>query len=322
MEEGESPNSETEKKSFFQRTRHWLKKETTQLWEMTKRAFRDHSKTTWIWIGLFFMVIAATIGLYILQIYDKEWLFDKVIHWVVIPINKIGFWGHLIFFAVMGIQAVFLPIPSEAILLSAGLIWGWWGLIDGIIGSMLAGVVTYYMVLKGGRPLAEKFAGKEAIGILDHFIDKYGAWSIFILRAFPFMAFDAVSFASGLTKIKTRTYLIATFFGSIFRCIFYIALGGYFLPAGNINWYLDPTFPERLIQLRIDIKDGAQPFNIMALLVVVIGVVFIALYQFVLMPYLKKRVEKDKKISTQIQEEQKEDNHNIEHKENLSETST
>ncbi|MHA1111837.1 MAG: TVP38/TMEM64 family protein [Promethearchaeota archaeon] len=324
MDEDQFQNQESSKEPFFQRAWHWTKKETAQLWEMTKRAFRDHSKTTWIWIGIFFAVLAFTVVLWAIQIYNPEWLFDKVIHWVVIPINKIGFWGHVIFFIVMGLQAVLLPIPSEAILLSSGLIWGWWGLIDGIIGSMFAGIITYYMVLKGGRPLAEKFAGKDAIDILDHFIVKYGAWSIFVLRAFPFMAFDPVSFAAGLTKIKTRTYLVATFFGSIFRCVFYIALGDYFLPSGDINWYIDPVYPERLLILRNDIKDGAGPFNVMSISIVLIGVAFIALYQFVLMPYLKKKVkkEKDAKSKSIIHMEQRKEKNNIEHKSNPSETST
>ena len=77
-----------------------------------------------------------------------------------------------------------------------------------------------------------------------------------------------------------------------------------------------------MIQLRIDIKDGAQPFNIMALMVVILGVVFIALYQFVLMPYLKKRVERETKITSQIHKVQKKEKHDIEHKENPSETTT
>jgi uncharacterized membrane protein YdjX (TVP38/TMEM64 family) len=272
-----------------------------------------------MWIGIFFAVLLITIGLYIIQLYDKKWLFDKVVYWVVIPINEIGFWGHLIFFIVMGIQAVFLPIPSEVILLSSGLIWGWWGMIDGIIGSMFAGIITYYMVLKGGRPLAEKFAGKDAVDILDHFIDKYGAWTIFFLRAFPFMAFDAVSFAAGLTKVKTRTYLIATFLGSIFRCIFYIALGGYFLPQGDISWYL---LPENIGLLEADIEKYSQPFNIMSLSIVVIGVIFIALYQFVLMPYLKKKVEKSKKSTLVIEEDEIKEKRDTEYKPNPSESST
>jgi uncharacterized membrane protein YdjX (TVP38/TMEM64 family) len=309
MEEGKQQSEETEKEPFFQRIWQGTKKLVNQLWEMTKRAFRDHSRTTWIWIGIFIVVIAATVALYVIQIYDPDLLFRIIVTYVVKPIYEIGFWGHLIFFLIMGIQAILLPIPSEAVLLSAGMIWGWWGLIDGIIGSMLAGIITYFMVAKGGRPLAEKFTGPEAIEILDRFIDKYGAWAIIILRAFPFMAFDPVSFAAGLTKIKTKTYLLATFVGSIVRVIFYIALGDFFLPGGNIQDYIDDP-----VAMEQTIKDNSKIFNIMSLVIVLLGVGFLALYQFWLMPYLQKKGEKEKNSKMVIVTKEKKESKEIEHK--------
>jgi uncharacterized membrane protein YdjX (TVP38/TMEM64 family) len=309
MEEGEANPPTTEKEPFFQRFWKGTTKFTKQLLEMIKRSFRDHSKTTWIWIGIFILVIAATIVLYVIQIYDPDLLFRFIVTYVVKPIYQIGFWGHLIFFLVMGIQAILLPIPSEAVLLSAGMIWGWKGIFDGIIGSMFAGIITYYMVLKGGRPLAEKFAGKEAIDILDRFIDKYGAWAIFLLRAFPFMAFDPVSFAAGLTKIKPKIYLLATFFGSIIRVLFYVFLGGIFLPLGDIGWYIDNP-----IEMEHAIQDGSRPFNIMSISIILIAVVFFALYQFVLMPYLQKKGEKKKHPNTIIISGKEENNQSTDFK--------
>ena len=65
--------------------------------------------------------------------------------------------------------------------------------------------------MKGGRPLAEKFVGAENLDIVDQYIEKYGGKVIFAARAFPFMAFDPVSYASGLVKIKTRTYIFIAF---------------------------------------------------------------------------------------------------------------
>lgn len=315
MEEGEINSQKTEKKPFFPRLWNGIKKLTIQLWEMIKRSFRDHSRTTWIWICIFIIVLAATAFLWILQIYNPDLLFRFIVTYVVKPVYELKFWGHAIFFVIMGIQAILLPIPSEAVLLSAGMIWGWVGIIDGIIGSMFAGIITYYMVLKGGRPLAEKFAGQEAIDILDRVIDKYGGWAIFILRAFPFMAFDPVSFAAGLTKIKTKTYLLATFIGSIIRVIFYIALGEiWFLPDGTIQHYIDNP-----IEMELAIQEGSRPFNIMSISIILIGVAFLAIYQFVLMPYLQRKGEKEKKSKTIIINDEKTEKYTLEHKTDHSE---
>ncbi|TFG20894.1 MAG: TVP38/TMEM64 family protein [Promethearchaeota archaeon] len=308
MEERGPQSQETEKKPLFQRLWIGTKKFILQLWEMIKRSFRDHSKKTWIWIGIFIAVIAATVALFIIQIYDPDLLFRFIVTCVVKPIYEIGFWGHLIFFLVMGVQAILLPIPSEAVLLSAGMIWGWWGLLDGIIGSMFAGIITYYMVLKGGRPLAEKFAGTEAIEVLDRFIDKYGVWAIIILRAFPFMAFDPVSFAAGLTKVKTKTYIVATFLGSVVRVIFYVALGEYFLPLRDFQHYIDNP-----IEMELAIQEHSRIFNIMSLVIVLLGVGFLALYQFWLMPYLQKKGKQKKNQTQSLSLEKKKEANEIDH---------
>ncbi len=52
----------------------------------------------------------------------------------------LGFWGIFLFIGIMAIQGLIIPIPSEIVLLSTGMIWGiLWGGIMGIIGSMAAG---------------------------------------------------------------------------------------------------------------------------------------------------------------------------------------
>ncbi len=318
MEERGSQSQETEKKSFFQRLWQGTKKLAKQFWEMTKRAFRDHSKTTWIWIGIFIAVLVCTAALLIIQIYDNEWLFRIVVLYFVKPIYEINIWGVLLFMVIMAIQAVLLPIPSEAVLLSAGMIWGfWWGTLFGIIGSMIAGFITYQLVLKGGRPLAEKFVGPEAVEILDRFIGKHGAWAIIILRAFPFMAFDPVSFAAGLTKVKNWVYYMATFIGSIIRCIFYAWLGTIFFDQ-PISYYLDPA---HVHEMELAIENRATLFNWLSFGVILVAVIFFALYQFVLMPYLKKKGKMDGNNKTEIITEQDHETHDIEHKPDTSTTS-
>jgi len=48
------------------------------------------------------------------------------------------------------------------------------------------------------------------------------------------------------------------------------------------------------------IQHGARPFNIMSISIILIGVTFLALYQFALMPYLQKKGLQEKKHKTQI----------------------
>jgi len=117
-----------------------------KLKDLITRTFKGHSKKTWIWITIFLIITAITVFLFYLQFQDETFLFGIVINYFAIPVLEMGVWGFLIFIIFMGIQGVLLPIPSELVLLSSGLIWGvLTGGILGIIGSMFAGALTYYI---------------------------------------------------------------------------------------------------------------------------------------------------------------------------------
>lgn len=271
-----------------------------KLKDLITRTFKGHSKKTWIWITIFLIITVITVVLFYLQFQDETFLFGIVINYFAIPVLEMGWWGFLVFFIFMGIQGVLLPIPSELVLLSSGLIWGvFTGGILGIIGSMFAGTLTYYISMKGGRPLAEKFVGAENLNIVDQYIEKYGGKVIFAARAFPFMAFDPVSYASGLVKIKTRTYMIATFLGSVIRCFIYSALGSALITDGRDLKYF--TLPENRHELDGFISENAAFFNTMFMVIVIVVVVFFLLYQYVLIPLLKRKqkiIDKDQKQTT------------------------
>ncbi|MFX1286179.1 MAG: TVP38/TMEM64 family protein [Promethearchaeota archaeon] len=282
MDHKESSISEGEKtgtKSMVVKLLNWLQK-------AIKRTFSGHSRSTWVWIILFIIIFIVSVIILILQYQDDTWLFSIVVRWFIVPIVDLKEWGWLIFILFMGIQGILVPIPSELVLLSSGLIWGLiGGTILGIIGSMAAGILTYYIAVLGGRPMMERFLGQENLDVLDFYIGKYGTAAILVARAFPFMAFDPISYAAGFLKIEFRSYCIATLIGSVIRCVFYAWLGSLLIQGGNsvedvIN---DP------IAMQTFIDAGSTQFNILlAIIVVILGSAYL-FYQFILMPYLRKK---------------------------------
>ncbi|MFX0085270.1 MAG: VTT domain-containing protein, partial [Candidatus Hodarchaeota archaeon] len=112
---------------------------------------------------------------------------------------------------------------------------------------------------------------------------RYGAGAIIAARAFPFMSFDPISYASGFLKIKFRTYFIATLIGSITRCVFYAWLGSTLNPGDIQNFIDNPA------TLNAFIKNYSTQFNlVLTIIILVLGVAYL-FYQFILMPYLKKK---------------------------------
>jgi uncharacterized membrane protein YdjX (TVP38/TMEM64 family) len=154
-----------------------------------------------------------------------------------------GFWAVFVFLGLMVMQSLIAPIPSELVLLSGAMIFGFWGgTFLGLIGSMLSASITYYISNKGGRTILDATGEKmgivnKTILIMDEWIESWGIWAIIVGRAVPFIMFDPISYAAGLSKIKAKPYYIATFIGSIPRGFFFSYLGVQLLggrPASEI----------------------------------------------------------------------------------------
>ena len=155
----------------------------------------------------------------------------------------------------------------------------------GVIGSMAAALLCFYVSKRGGRPLVKKFVGENAIDMADDLIQKYGIKIIIISRFIPFISFDVISYASGLVDLDVKKYSIGTLIGSIFRAFFYSiwgALLGFSPPIDTTD-----------VQL---IESQAGIFNVVLLIVLVVLVgMFLAYY--LLSKYYEKKKQERKDLS-------------------------
>jgi uncharacterized membrane protein YdjX (TVP38/TMEM64 family) len=247
--------------------------------------FSDWTWKTWIFVIAFVFVIIFAIVLIVVNIFNPDFLYGLIINYFVIPVLNIGEFGWFLFLAFMLIQSIAMPIPSEVVLLSSGMIWSFYGgFVLGFIGSVLSGTMAYFIARKGGTPIVEKFIGRENIETLDIYIKKYGGLAIFIARAFPFMAYDPISYISGMIKVEKKVYFIATTVGSIIRAAFYAFLGNSIVGSYNLV-----ELAENPTELEAVIANGAAQFNSVIMVVFGLMAVFAVVYQFVLMPFLKRK---------------------------------
>ncbi|MFX1377689.1 MAG: TVP38/TMEM64 family protein [Promethearchaeota archaeon] len=239
--------------------------------------FSHYDTKTLLYIILFVILIVLSLGLFIYNyFFDPTFLYTIVVNLFVNPIQALGFLGIFFFIGIMALQGLIVPLPSEIVLLATGMIWGLFlGGFMGIIGSLAAGVLCFYVSKKGGRPLAEKFVGKKAINMADAFIEKYGIWAILISRVLPFIAFDPISYTSGLVGMDVKKYTLGTLIGAIPRAFFFAWLGSLF--------GVDPNNP--------NIEAQSALFNIILLIIVgVLAIIFIAYYLFARFYEKKKSV--------------------------------
>ena len=216
----------------------------------------------------------------------KTFLLELIVNWFVNPIFLLGFIGILLFIVIMAIQGLLIPIPSEVILIATGMIWGLVvGGIMGIIGSMAAALLCFFVSKKGGRPLAEKFVGKNAINMADTFIQKYGMGAIIIARFLPFLAFDPISYASGLVNMDIKKYSLGTLIGSIPRAFFYSWLGSSLIESQGLK---PPIYLDDLVGQEIELL--STNFNNILLIVLIILVVMFIVYYLISKFYEKKKI--------------------------------
>jgi len=263
----ESISADEENQTFSKKLKKYLKNLTD---------FSQYSAKTILYIIIFVvLIIASLILLYIIFFVDETFLYRFVIEFFVNPVYNLGIFGIFLFVLIMAIQGLIVPLPSEIVLLGTGMIWGWfYGGIMGIIGSMVAGLLCYYISQRGGRPLAEKFVGEKAIEIADKFIKKHGTKAIIITRFIPVIPFDVISYTAGLVDIDVKKYSIGTLIGSIFRAFFYSTLGSLLFMNYGLSLPLDfDTLPLNVILIQ------SNYFNsILVIILASLAIMFVLYY--------------------------------------------
>lgn len=277
MAQNNSDEQTGEKKSFSVKLKKYIK----NLFD-----FSNYDAKTIVYVIIFIvLIVASLVLLYIIFFVDNTILYRFVVVFFVNPVYNLGAIGIFLFIAIMGVQGLLVPLPSEIVLLATGMIWGWGlGGLMGVIGSMAAGILCYYVSKKGGRPLAEKFVGEKAIDIADDFIRKHGIKAIIITRFIPFIPFDVISYTSGLVDIDVKTYSVGTLIGSIFRAFFYATLGWLLFMRFNLTLPLDfDTLPLNVIIAQ------SNYFNTILLIILAALGLMIILYYLLIKKLEKKR---------------------------------
>ena len=142
-------------------------------------------------------------------------------------ILSFGIWAPIISFLLMLLQSVAAPLPAFLITFANAALFGWvWGAILSWSSAMAGAALCFFIAKFLGRDVVEKLTSKMAINSIDEFFDKYGKYTILVCRLLPFMSFDIVSYAAGLTSMKFMPFFIATGIGQLPATIVYSYVGG------------------------------------------------------------------------------------------------
>lgn len=138
-----------------------------------------------------------------------------------------GHYAMAVSFMLMVFQSIAAPLPAFLITFANANLFGWKaGALLSWSSAMAGAAVCFYIARILGRDFVEKLTSKTGLKQIDDFFAKYGRQSILIARLLPFISFDIVSYAAGLTSMNFLSFFIATGIGQLPATIVYSYVGG------------------------------------------------------------------------------------------------
>src|SRR5918993_1161713 len=141
-------------------------------------------------------------------------------------ILSFGLWAPVASCFLMVLQALVAPVPSFLITFANGLAFGvFWGWMLSLFGHVLAAAVCFGVSRALGRGPVEVLVGKTGLESADRWFERWGTYAVFAGRLLPGVAFDAISYAAGLTRMRFGGFVLATTLGIIPQTFLYSYLG-------------------------------------------------------------------------------------------------
>tara|TARA_R110000868_G_scaffold107438_1_gene293976 strand:- start:1245 stop:1889 length:645 start_codon:yes stop_codon:yes gene_type:complete len=163
------------------------------------------------------LALVVAVFIYVSQTGSLDRVLDKEL--LVRSIESLGAFGPLLVIALMTLAIVMSPIPSAPIALAAGAAYGHlWGAVYVAAGSLSGALIAFGIARFLGREFVEaKLKNSSAAGYLDRYFKSQNALTatVFATRLMPFLSFDVISYAAGLTPLATWRFAVATVAGIV-----------------------------------------------------------------------------------------------------------
>lgn len=145
--------------------------------------------------------------------------------------------------------------PDSIIAIAGGLIFGIVrGYIYTAIGAILGATLSFYISRKLGRNFVKKLT-KERLDNVEEMINSNGFFIIFMLRLIPLFPFDIISYGAGLTSVKYKDFIMATFLGTIPGILVFTNIGAQSVNMGSTSFYISIGALVLLFMISIVLKN-------------------------------------------------------------------
>lgn len=154
-------------------------------------------------------------------------------------LRSFGVWTPLASLGLMVLQSVVAPLPGSLIAAANGVVFGiWWGTLLSWLGGLLGGSLSFAIARCFGRGVVARFVAKGQLERADRLSATDGFWLVLVARLIPLISFDLISYLAGLSRLRYRSFLLATAIGMLPGSFAWTALGHDLAQAQTTTWRL------------------------------------------------------------------------------------
>lgn len=168
-------------------------------------------------------ILTAVVVLVVASRYvDIQETLATVLNWI----SDLGPWGALVFILTY-ILATVLFLPGLILTMGAGFLFG---VVQGAILVSIASTTGAGIAFLVGRYLArdwvsEKIRGYPRFHRIDEAVGREGWRIVGLVRLSPVFPFNLLNYAFGLTRVRFRDYLLASWIGMLPGTVLYVYIG-------------------------------------------------------------------------------------------------
>jgi uncharacterized membrane protein YdjX (TVP38/TMEM64 family) len=144
----------------------------------------------------------------------------------------LGMTGPLAVVAWIGLAVLVSPLPSAPVALAAGALYGHsWGTLYVLLGAELGALGAFGLARLLGRETVQRWLGDR---LPQTRLGTQGSLMtiVFVSRLLPFVSFDLVSYAAGLTSLSLWRFALATLAGVLPTAFLLAHFGGEMMLGG------------------------------------------------------------------------------------------
>lgn len=163
---------------------------------------------------------------YLKSIQDSKVLLDYL--------QSLGMFGPVMIVVMMSVAIMVSPLPSAPIAIAAGAAYGHtWGTLYVLLGSLCGAVGAFMVARYFGYEAVRQYANRH---LPKRFYNSQNTLMglVLVTRLMPFLSFDVISYAAGLTPLVLWRFVLATIIG-IAPASFFLAHVGSELASTELN---------------------------------------------------------------------------------------